>query len=113
MSQPVVPIRLSELPHETTARLVDIQGGRHLARRLLALGLRQGNLLTVVQRRGQGLVLASGEARIAVGAGIADKLLVTPIRVLDDGNPDRPASEAGKRPDRGQKLTPASAHQGL
>ncbi|NEV60583.1 FeoA family protein [Thiorhodococcus minor] len=71
-------IPLSDLPHETPARLTEIRGGRHLTRRLLALGLRQGSSLCVVQRRGQGLVLASGEARIAVGAGIAEKLWVTP-----------------------------------
>jgi ferrous iron transport protein A len=78
MPQPAELIRLSELPHDTPARLTAIRGGRHLTRRLMALGLRQGSLLSVVQHRGQGLVLASGEARIAVGSGIADKLWVTP-----------------------------------
>jgi ferrous iron transport protein A len=83
---PVVPnmpqsaelIRLSDLPHDTPAHLADIRGGRHLTRRLLALGLRQGSLLSVVQRRGQGLILASGDLRIAVGSGIVDKLWVAP-----------------------------------
>ncbi len=78
MPQPAELIRLSDLPHDTPARLADIRGGRHLTRRLMALGLRQGSLLSVVQRRGQGLVLASGEARIAVGSGIAEKLWVAP-----------------------------------
>ncbi|WP_295408442.1 FeoA family protein [uncultured Thiocystis sp.] len=76
MPQPADLIRLSELPHDTPARLAEIRGGRHLTRRLMALGLRQGSLLRVVQHRSQGLVLASGEARIAVGTGIADKLWV-------------------------------------
>lgn len=76
MSQPAALIRLSDLPHDLPARLAEIRGGRHLTRRLLALGLRQGSLLRVIQRRGQGLVLASGEARIAVGSGIAEKLWV-------------------------------------
>ena len=76
MPQPADLIRLSELPHDTPARLAEIRGGRHLTRRLMALGLRQGSLLQVLQHRGQGLVLASGEARIAVGTGIADKLWV-------------------------------------
>ncbi|NEX19183.1 ferrous iron transport protein A [Thiorhodococcus mannitoliphagus] len=78
MSQQPQTIQLSDLPHRTPARLTEIRGGRHLTRRLLALGLRQGSSLCVVQRRGQGLVLASGDARIAVGSGIAEKLWVTP-----------------------------------
>jgi ferrous iron transport protein A len=78
MSQPNELIRLSDLPHDTPAQLAAIRGGRQLTRRLLALGLRQGSILQIVQRRGQGLVLATGAARIAVGAGIADKLWVTP-----------------------------------
>lgn len=70
-------IKLSELPHETPARLVEIRGGRTLTRRLLALGLRQGCALSVVQRRGQGLVLAApGGGRVAVGFGVAEKLWV-------------------------------------
>ncbi|MBK1694180.1 iron transporter FeoA [Chromatium weissei] len=78
MSQTTELIKLSELPHGTSAQLTDIRGGHQLTRRLLALGLRQGSVLQIVQRRGQGLVLATGAARIAVGAGIADKLWVTP-----------------------------------
>ncbi|EXJ13350.1 FeoA family protein [Imhoffiella purpurea] len=89
MPQPAELIRLSDLPHSTPAQLAEIQGGRHLTRRLLSLGLRQGSHLSVVQRRGQGLVLASGEVRIAVGSGIADKLWVR----LCAGEGDPPAPE--------------------
>lgn len=78
MSQTTELIKLSELPHGTPAQLTAIRGGHQLTRRLLALGLRQGSVLQIVQRRGQGLVLATGEVRIAVGAGIADKLWVAP-----------------------------------
>ncbi|RNE93852.1 ferrous iron transport protein A [Marichromatium sp. AB32] len=76
MSHTVSPIPLSELQHDTPARIVEIQGGRHLTRRLLALGLRQGSQLSVVQRRGQGLVLATGGGRIAMGFGVAEKVRV-------------------------------------
>ena len=88
-------IRLADLPHDTAAYLTEIRGGHHLTRRLLALGLRQGCLFSVVQRRSQGLVLASGEARIAVGSGIADKIWVTPAVVptaSDSSNPPSPAA---------------------
>ncbi len=80
-------IRLADLPHDTAAYLTEIRGGHHLTRRLLALGLRQGCLFSVVQRRSQGLVLASGEARIAVGAGIAEKIWVTPTVALAASDP--------------------------
>ncbi|MBK5966149.1 iron transporter FeoA [Thiocystis minor] len=87
MPQPADLIRLSELPHDTPARLAEIRGGRHLTRRLMALGLRQGSLLHIVQHRSQGLVLASGEARIAVGTGIADKLWVALGATKPEGDP--------------------------
>ncbi|QIK39011.1 ferrous iron transport protein A [Caldichromatium japonicum] len=77
MSQTAELIRLSDLPPDIPARLTEIQGGRQLTRRLLALGLRQGSPVQVIQRRGRGLVVASGELRIAVGIGIADKLWVS------------------------------------
>lgn len=100
MPQPVDLIRLSELPHDTPARLAEIRGGRHLTRRLMALGLRPGSLLRVVQHRSQGLVLASGEARIAVGTGIADKLWVVLGAAPTPEEPDRlpaPLDGATKR----------------
>ncbi|BCU05439.1 FeoA domain-containing protein [Allochromatium tepidum] len=78
MSQSSDPLRLTDLPDDTPARLAEIRGGRRLTRRLLALGLRQGSPLCIVRRRGKGLVLASGELRIAIGTGIAEKLWVTP-----------------------------------
>jgi Fe2+ transport system protein A len=78
MSQTSDPLRLTDLPDDTPARLAEVRGGHQLRRRLLALGLRQGSPLRILQRRGRGLVLASGELRIAIGAGIAEKLWVTP-----------------------------------
>ncbi len=42
----------------------------------------------MVQRRGQGLVVASGGSRIAIGAGIADKLWVSmPAGTAGDESP--------------------------
>ncbi len=90
MPQPPELLRLADLPHGTPARLAEIRGGHHLTRRLLALGLRQGSRLLVLQRRGQGLVLACGEVRVAVGAGIADKLWVTLDGLPDDISPEAP-----------------------
>lgn len=55
-------------------RLVRVLGGQRLKRRLLALGLNIGGELEVVQRRGGGVVLARGGNRVALGAGVAQKL---------------------------------------
>lgn len=95
-------IRLSELPHETPARLVEIRGGRRLIRRLLALGLHQGTQLSVVQRRGQGLVVAAGDGRVAMGFGVAEKLWVCPEPLGSGGcaegaNPEPEAAEPERR----------------
>ena len=57
-------------------RIVEIRGGRRLARRCLALGLRVGGEVIVAQTRGGGLVVASGGNRIALGRDIADRVFV-------------------------------------
>jgi len=69
-------IPLAELPVGTLARLVEIRGGRQLARRLLALGLRIGSEIQVLHQRGSGLVVLHGDTRVALGGGIVDKLRV-------------------------------------
>ncbi|WP_295542889.1 FeoA family protein [uncultured Thiohalocapsa sp.] len=89
MQQPVSPtinsvlrpdaVDLGRLPPGVTARLEAIQGGRHLQRKLSALGLRVGSELRVEHRRGRGLVVAAGASRVALGSGIVDKLVVVPL----------------------------------
>lgn len=80
MQQPVrEPMRLDALPLGAAALLAEIRGGRHLQRKLGALGLRVGSELRVEHRRGRGLVVAAGASRIALGGGIVDKLLVVPL----------------------------------
>ena len=86
MSQLSPPLQLLDLADDTPARLAEIRGGRQLTRRLLALGLRQGSPLCILQRRSKGLVLASGELRIAIGIGIAEKLWVHPEPDLSHGD---------------------------
>ena len=56
-------------------RLVSIQGGRLLTRRLLALGLTVGNELEVLHRRGGGVVVGKDGNRVALGRGVAEKLI--------------------------------------
>ena len=70
---------LRTLPVGGHALIARIDGGRKLARRLLGLGLRVGSEIAVLHHRGRGVVLASGDTRVALGGGIADKLLVRPM----------------------------------
>ncbi|MCF7992825.1 MAG: ferrous iron transport protein A [Thiohalocapsa sp.] len=59
-------------------RITALRAGRGLDRRLTDLGLNIGACIRVVQRQGGGLIVARGEVRIAVGGGMAAKILVVP-----------------------------------
>ena len=73
------PTTLLQLPEGRRARIIQIQGGRNLARRLLSLGLRVGSVISVVQQRNRGVVVACDGNRVALGYGAADKLLMLPL----------------------------------
>ena len=60
-------------------RLVSIDGGRALVRRLRALGLSEGNELEVLHLRSGGVVVARDGNRVALGRGIADKIMAAEI----------------------------------
>ncbi|MEJ2316636.1 MAG: ferrous iron transport protein A [Gammaproteobacteria bacterium] len=66
---------MTEIPVGQLVRLVKIEGGRELTRRLLALGLSINEEVEVLQHRGRGVVVARGGNRIALGGGIAEKLM--------------------------------------
>jgi ferrous iron transport protein A len=72
-------VSLASLPVGSHARIVQLLGGRQMTRRLLSLGLRVGSELDIVQQRGRGVVVASQGIRVALGAGVAEKLLMLPI----------------------------------
>lgn len=69
-------LTLAKLPLGSRACIRRVQGGRQLAHRLLSLGLRVGSVIELTQRRGGGVVVANEGARVALGAGVAEKLLV-------------------------------------
>lgn len=62
-------------------RLVGIVGGRRLRHRLAELGLNAGSVVRVVRRQPGGpLILAvKGDARMAIGRGMAHKIIVAPL----------------------------------
>lgn len=78
-------ISLARLPVGRRARIKRIMGGRRLVHRLLSLGLRMGSEIELIQRRGAGVVVASQGARVALGAGVAEKLLMLPLD-LEEAN---------------------------
>ena len=78
MTQPRV-MPLSEPAVGQRLRLVGIDGGENLRRRLLSLGLRVGGEVQVVHRRGGGVVLARGGNRVALGHGVARKVMAEVI----------------------------------
>ncbi|MFQ5642418.1 MAG: ferrous iron transport protein A [Thiogranum sp.] len=65
---------LNDTPAGQKVRLVAINGGKQLVRRLLALGLTVGSELEVLHHRGRGVVVAKQGNRVALGKGIAEKL---------------------------------------
>jgi ferrous iron transport protein A len=75
---------LGLVPKGKRARIVEIRGGQKVTRRLLSLGLRVGSEVEVLHHRGHGVVVASDGNRIALGGGVADKLL---MQLIEDGQP--------------------------
>lgn len=60
-------------------RLESIKGGKKMLRRLSALGLTPGVELSVIQNAGGALLLTVRGSRIALGRGMAQKVMVSLI----------------------------------
>lgn len=76
----VKPFALGLAAEGQPLRIVSLRAGRTLDRKLADLGLNIGTEVSVVQRQGGGLVIARDAARVAVGAGMAMKILVVPAQ---------------------------------
>jgi len=72
------PFPLSMASEGVPVRIHALHGGKGLSRRLTELGLNVGAQIAVVQRQGAGVLIARGETRIALGGGMAAKILVIP-----------------------------------
>ena len=72
----VIPLSMLSVGEE--ARLVDILAGHGIRRHLAAMGLNPGTKVTVVQNLMRGpMVLGIMDSRIALGRGMAHKILVS------------------------------------
>ncbi|MEA1048729.1 FeoA family protein [Lamprobacter modestohalophilus] len=91
MDQPVsTPLTLTQLPVGSSAVITQILGGQELHRKLRGFGIRLGTPVRIAHRRGSGLVVSVGNTRVALGGGIVEKLLITPIHT--DESPESGAS---------------------
>lgn len=80
MDQPVASqMPLSRVPIGAKGRIATIGGGSALHLRLLGLGLRVGSEVEILHHRGRGVVVATAGTRIALGGGVADKLVLEPL----------------------------------
>lgn len=79
MSATVCGFPLAMADEGTALRILALHGGKGLAMRLTELGLNVGTEIRVVQRQGGGLLVARGDSRIALGGGMAAKILVAPL----------------------------------
>ena len=66
---------LNQVPVGQKMRIIHMSGGKKLIRRLRSLGLTPGAIVEILQYRGRGVVVASNSNRIALGGGVAEKLL--------------------------------------
>ncbi|MFP4080056.1 MAG: ferrous iron transport protein A [Ectothiorhodospira sp.] len=81
MNQQSQGYALTMAQQDQTVRVVALRAGRNLDRRLTELGIHIGSKLRVVQRQGNALVVSRDQARIAIGAGMAMKILVVPAEM--------------------------------
>ncbi len=80
---PLMPLAVAR-PGERLL-IADIMGGRHSRERLASMGLRRGDFLEVINNDGLGrLIVGHGTTRLALGRGMAQKILVS----LPKHNPD-------------------------
>lgn len=70
---------LLALQQGDSGRIASIEGDRILIRRMLSLGLRVGAVVNMVNHRGRGVVIQNSGTRVALGSGVAEKLMVEPL----------------------------------
>jgi Fe2+ transport system protein FeoA len=73
-------VPLSGVAENTPVRLSSTSCGRGLEGHLAAMGLRRGARLVVIHRSRPGpFIVGFGHTRVAIGRGIADRLMVVPL----------------------------------
>ncbi len=70
---------LLSLKNGHRGRIAAIEGDRQMIRRMLSLGIRVGTVIDMLNHRGKSVVIQNAGTRLALGPGIAEKLLVEPL----------------------------------
>jgi Fur family ferric uptake transcriptional regulator len=81
---PLMPLSMAKSGEKLI--IADIMGGTHARERLVSMGLRRGDPLEVINNDGLGrLIVGHGTTRIALGRGMAQKIMVSlPNRKPDE-----------------------------
>ena len=70
---------LLALQNGHSGRIACIEGDHKMIRRMLSLGLRVGTVVNMLNHRGKSVVIQNAGTRVALGPGIAEKLMVEPL----------------------------------
>jgi len=70
----MVPLTFVKPGNEVT--LIDIDGGRGLRSKLYSMGLFPGVRLSVLGQKGGPMMIAVRDTRLAIGAGMAKRIIV-------------------------------------
>lgn len=73
---PAEGLRLAQVASGQRLRIEGVDAGKRLLARLIAMGLAPATEARVMLNRGGAVVLATGETRVALGRGMAEKILV-------------------------------------
>ena len=74
--RPLIPLAMAKPGERLIVR--EVMGRRHARARLASLGLRPGDILEIIKNDGQGrLIIGHGFTRLAMGRGIARKIMVS------------------------------------
>jgi len=71
-----------------TLKIIGVKAGKGLNQKLMELGVPVGSVVNVVQRgHGGAAVVSRGSVRIALGAGMAQKVMVSIVRPEKGASP--------------------------
>ncbi len=76
MTIPVIP--LTTAYPDTKVKVVSLTGGRGFQQHLIDMGMSVGSVIEVIKPGSPGpFLIAAGETRLAVGAGMAKRIMVS------------------------------------
>lgn len=79
MNKTIIPLAFLQIGQNAVIK--EIIGGRCLKRRLKEMGLAKGMIIKILKNDHGPLILALGNSRVALGFGMARKILVEKVEV--------------------------------